>query len=89
MNKKADITFLTVIILTSIISFGVVGLYIIETNEIVSTSKDDVLCNTLIQLKGDNLYSLVDLFYQINTRCKVDSISIDSENENEVFKKAP
>lgn len=87
MNKKADITFLTVIILVSIISFGVVGIYIIETNEIVSTSKDDVLCNTLIQLKGNNLYSIVDLFYQINTRCKVDSILIDSENENDVFKK--
>jgi hypothetical protein len=87
MNKKGDITFLTVIIIVSIVSFGVIASFFIQTNDIISSSKDDILCNAFLKLKGENIYNIVDFFYQLNVKCHVDDITIDSVNTEEIYKK--
>jgi hypothetical protein len=88
MNKRGGLPFMVVLILVSLVSFGVIVNYFLSTNDIISSSFDDLQCNQLMKFKGSDIYEITDFFYQINTRCKVDQISINKDySKNDFYNK--
>lgn len=85
MNKKADIMFVTVIFLVSIISFGVVSLYLLNTSNTISSELDDIACRGLIIGKSDLRMKIGEFFFEINNKCIKEEIVEDYQNHEQLL----
>lgn len=85
MNNKADIMFITVIFLVSIVSFGVVSLYLINTSNTVSSELDDIACRSLIVGKADLRMKIGEFFFEINNKCIKEEIVEDYQNHDDLL----
>jgi hypothetical protein len=84
-SKKGDITFLTVIILVSIVSFGVITVYFVGNSNLIATELDDVGCRALIVGKSNTLAKIGQFFYEINNKCVKEEIINNYQSNEELF----
>lgn len=78
-TKKGDISFLTIILIVTIISGGMLAFFIFDSNETISKTLDDIQCRGLIFAKDYSKLPALDIFlWEITQKCKVDSIIIEN-----------
>ncbi len=83
---KGDVSFLTISLIISIVSFGVILSYFTSSTSVVSTNIEDNACRALISGQSSLPVKLSEFFFQINNRCMIDEIKEDFENKDELFK---
>lgn len=84
--KKANITFIVITVIISILSFFIyLGFFAGIQGNLVSET-DDLICRAFVAAKDTKIVKTAEFFSKINEKCKKDDITIKSKTRNEIFK---
>lgn len=85
-NKKSSVQFTLVGILLTLITFFLMGSFLMSTTKTLTSSSQDIACRTFLSAKDSSYVKISEEFLgSLNQRCKMDEISYTFEDREKTF----